>query len=133
MPTKPGGDPPSLPAEVHEHPAEVVLVLLDPVVERFDVLALEAPQDVLLQLACSLVGVVLVVWCLLRDGRGDDPRERPGDLPAAVVDVAEVQLQLHSACHQPSTGGGSVTSMRSPGRGIASASSAAVASRHTRS
>ena len=39
-----------LPAEVDEHPAEVLGVLLDPVVQRLDVLAVEEPQHVLLEL-----------------------------------------------------------------------------------
>jgi PAS domain-containing protein len=39
------------PAEVDEQAAEVLRVLLDPVVKRLDVLALEEPQHVLLELA----------------------------------------------------------------------------------
>jgi hypothetical protein len=40
-----------LPPEVDENPAEVLRVLLHPVVQRFDVLAVEEPQHMLLQLA----------------------------------------------------------------------------------
>jgi hypothetical protein len=40
-----------LPPEVDENAAEVFRVLLHPVVQRLDVLALEKPQDVLFELA----------------------------------------------------------------------------------
>src|SRR4051794_21335979 len=41
----------SFPAEVDEHPAEVVGVLLDPVVQGLHVLAVKEAQDPLLELA----------------------------------------------------------------------------------
>src|SRR5207302_947950 len=44
----------SPPPEVDEQPPEVLRVLLHPVIERLDVLAVEEPQDVLLQLAGAL-------------------------------------------------------------------------------
>src|SRR5206468_12341190 len=40
----------SLPAEVHEHPAEVVRVLLHPVVQRLDLLLLQEAEHPLLEL-----------------------------------------------------------------------------------
>src|SRR5262249_38326858 len=78
-----------LPADVHEDPAEVVGVLLDAVVERLDVLALEESQNVLLELAGSLARDDLHQRCLLGDRFLHDRVEGALDLPAAVVDVMQ--------------------------------------------
>src|SRR3954447_1608621 len=84
----------SFPAEVHEHPAEVVRILLDPVVEGLHILAVQEAQDSLLELARALPGDDLDERCLLRDGLGHDRGERVFDLVPAVVDVVQVELEL---------------------------------------
>src|SRR5438874_8062598 len=85
----------SFPAEVHEHPTEVVGVLLHPVIERLDLLLVEEPQHSLLQLAGSLARNDLDQLGLLGDRLVDDPAQRPVDLAAAVVDVMQVEDKLH--------------------------------------
>src|SRR3954453_19331967 len=87
----------SLPAEVDEDPTEVVRVLLHPVVERLHLLLLEEAQDSFLQLAGPLAGNDLDERRPLGHGLVDDRPQRPLDLPAVVVDVVKVELQLHPA------------------------------------
>src|SRR5207302_8608071 len=94
-----------LPAEVNEDAPEVVGVLLHPVVERLDVLAVEEAQDVLLQLPRTLAGDDLDQRRLLGDSLVDDRLECLVDLAATVVDVVEFELQLH-----PASGSAAVTS-----------------------
>src|SRR4051794_39521178 len=94
----------SFPAEVHEHPAEVVRILLDPVVEGLHILAVQEAQDSLLELARALPGDDLDERCLLRDGLGHDRGERVFDLVPAVVDVVQVELELHGAHRPPLVG-----------------------------
>src|SRR3954463_9571745 len=84
------------PAEVDEEPAPVVAVLLDPVVQRLDLLLFEEPQHLLLQLAGALAGDDLDRRGLLGDGLVDDAAQGPVDLLALVEDVVQVQLELHA-------------------------------------
>src|SRR4051794_25769010 len=86
-----------LPAEVDEDPTEVVRVLLHPVVERLHLFLLEEAQDPFLQLAGPLPGNDLDERRPLRHGLVDDLPQRFVDLPAMVVDVVKVELQLHPA------------------------------------
>src|SRR4029077_13122849 len=84
---------------MHEQAAEVLRVLLDPVVLRFDLFALKEPQHVLLELARALTGDDLDERGLLRLRLVDDRLQRPVDVLPAVVDVVQVKLQLHG--HRP--------------------------------
>jgi hypothetical protein len=45
-------------SEVHEHPAEIVRVLLDPVIERLDVLSVEETQHAFLSWPLPLPGMI---------------------------------------------------------------------------
>ena len=84
---------------MHEQAAEVLRVLLDPVVFRFDLLLLKKPQHVLLELAGALAWDDLDERGLLRHRLVDDRLQRPVDVLPAVVDVVQVKLQLHG--HRP--------------------------------
>src|SRR5206468_1585860 len=88
-----------LPAEMYEQAAEVLRVLLHPVVFRFDLFLLEKPQHALLELARALTGDDLDERGLLRHRLVDDRLQRPVDVLLAVVDVVQVKLQLHG--HRP--------------------------------
>src|SRR5215469_2930284 len=85
----------SLPAKVHEDPPEVLRVLLDPEMLRRWTVLLEEAKHVLFQLAGALAGDDLDQRRLLRRGLIEDPLERTLDLAAPVVDVMQVQRQLH--------------------------------------
>src|SRR5215472_780890 len=85
----------SLPAEVDEDPAEVFGVLLDAVVQRLDLLLLQEPEHVLLELAGALARDDLDQRRLLPDRLVHDVAQRPVDVPAAVVDVVQVERELH--------------------------------------
>jgi hypothetical protein len=87
----------SLPLEVHEQTAEVLGVLLDPVVLGLDLLLIEEPQYPLLQLARTLARDDLHERRLLLDRLGDDAVQRPLEFATAVVDVMQVQLEFHVA------------------------------------
>src|SRR5215475_12339643 len=92
-----------LPAEMHEQAAEVLRVLLHPVVFRFDLLLLKKPQHVLLELSGALARDDLHQRGLLRLRLVDDRAQGPVDVLPAVVDVVQVKLQLHD--HRPGPGG----------------------------
>jgi uncharacterized protein len=83
-------------AEVHEDPAEVVRVLLHPVVQGLDLLLVEEAQHVLLQRARPLARNDLDQAGPLRHRLFHDLAQRPVDVPAAVVDLVEVELELHA-------------------------------------
>src|SRR5487761_1512874 len=85
----------ALPAEVDEHPAEVLGVLLHPVVQRLDLLLVQEPQHPLLQLARALARDDLDERSLLLNRLVDDRPQGPVDVTPAVVDVVQVQLELH--------------------------------------
>src|ERR1700746_184134 len=95
-PTRTSGKP-ALPAEMHEQPAEVLRVLLDPVVIGLDGLALEEPQHVLLELSRPFARDDLDQRCLLFHRLVDDRLQRAVDVLPAVVDVVQVQRQLHGS------------------------------------
>ena len=79
-----------------EDTAEVVRVLLDPVVEALDLLLLEEPQHPLLQLAAPLAGDDLHGGRLLGDGLVDHGPQGGVDLIASVVYLVQVELELHT-------------------------------------
>src|SRR5215475_5826269 len=83
-------------AEVHEHPAEVLRVLLDAVVHRLHVLLVEESQDVFLQRAGALARDDLDHGRLLRDRLVHDVAQCAIDVPAAVEDVVQIELELHA-------------------------------------
>src|SRR5690242_14867822 len=84
-------------AEVHEEAAPVVAVLLDAVVEPLDVLLIEEPQDLLLELPRSLTRDDFDKRGALLDRLVDDAAQRLVDLGALVEDVVQIQLELHDA------------------------------------
>src|ERR1700722_9817052 len=84
-----------LPAEVDEDPAEVLGVLLDPVVERLDLGLVEEPQDPLLELARPLAGDDLHQGRPGPDRFVDGSPQGPVDVLTPVIDVVQVQLDLH--------------------------------------
>src|SRR5689334_24666088 len=88
-----------LPAEMNKKAAEVLRILLDSVVFRFDLFLLKEPQHVLLELSGSLARDDLDQRRLLGLRLGDDGSQRPVDVLAAVVDVVQVKLELHG--HRP--------------------------------
>src|SRR6478609_3259513 len=85
-----------LPPEVDEDAAKVVGVLLDPVVKALDVLAVQEAQNPLLELTRALPGDDLNQGRLLLDRLVDDGSQRSLDLIAPVVDVVQVELELHN-------------------------------------
>ena len=84
-----------LPPEMHEDPAEVLRVLLDPYVLGGRRVLLKEPQHVLLELARPLARDDLDQRRLLRLGVLEDLVQRLLDLRAPVVDVVQVERQLH--------------------------------------
>src|SRR5271168_4339631 len=99
-PTPASGTGPSkrgLPAEMHEQPAEVLRVLLDPVVLGLDVLALQKPQHVLLELTRPFAWDDFDQRRLLFRRLVENRLQRAVDVLAAVVDVVQVKLELHSS------------------------------------
>src|SRR5690242_4333185 len=94
-----GPAPPVLPAEMNEKAAEVLRILLDSVVFRFDLFLLKEPQHVLLELSGSLARDDLDQRRLLGLRLRDDGPQRPVDVLAPVVDVVQVKLELHR--HRP--------------------------------
>src|SRR5690242_8435576 len=88
-----------LPAKMNEKAAEVLRILLDSVVFRFDLFLLKEAQHVLLELSGSLAGDDLDQGRLLGFRLVDDGPQRPVDVLAPVVDVVQVKLELHG--HRP--------------------------------
>src|SRR5258708_33347728 len=84
-----------LPAEMDEQPAEVLGVFLHPMVERLDLLLLQEPEHVFLELPGALAGDNLDQRRLLPDGLIDDVPERAVDVLAAGIDIVQVELELH--------------------------------------
>src|SRR5260370_6322767 len=83
------------PAEMHEQPAEVLRILLDPVVLGLDVLALQEPQHVLLELSRPFARDDLDQRRLLFRRLVKNRLQRAVDVLPAVVNVVQVKLQLH--------------------------------------
>src|SRR2546429_925060 len=88
-----------LPAEMNEKATEVLRILLDSVVFRFDLFLLKKPQHVLLELSGSLARDDLDQGRLPGFRLVDDGPQRPVDVLAPVVDVVQVKLELHG--HRP--------------------------------
>src|ERR1700723_3379425 len=86
-----------LPAEMHEQPAEVLGVLLDPVVLGLDVLALEEPQHVLLELPRPFTRDDLDQRRLRGRRLVENRLQRAVDVLPAVVNVVQVKLELHGS------------------------------------
>src|SRR5215468_8770121 len=80
-----------------EEPAEVLGVLLDAMVERLDLLLLQEPEHPLLELPRALARDDLNERGLLRHRLVDDRLQGPVDVLPTVVDVVQVELQLHGA------------------------------------
>src|SRR5215469_6541559 len=78
-----------------ENPAEVLGVLLDPVVERLDFFLLEEPEHVLLERARAFPRDDLDEWRLGAHCLVDDAAQGTVDVLATVVDVVQVELELH--------------------------------------
>src|SRR6516225_10141662 len=87
---------------MHEQATEVLGVLLHPVVFRPDLLLLEEPEHVLLELSGTLTRDDLHQRRLLGLRLVDDGPQRAVDVLPAVVDVVQVKLQLHA--HPPAPG-----------------------------
>jgi AcrR family transcriptional regulator len=84
-----------LPAQMHEDATEVLGVLLDPDVLSGRRVLLEEAQHVLLELARPLTRDDLDQRRLLRLGLVEDAVQRLFDLRTPVVDVVQVERQLH--------------------------------------
>src|SRR4051794_6399854 len=82
--------------EVDENPAEGFPGLLHPEGERPDIPLVAGAKDVLLERTAPLAGDDLDQRGLLRDRLVDDPAQRPVDVATPVVDVMQVERQLHS-------------------------------------
>src|SRR6266581_789620 len=87
----------SLVAEVDEQAAEILGVLLHAMVERLDLLLLQEPEHPLLELPRALAWDDLDQRRLLPHGLVDDVPQRAVDVLAPVVDVMQVELELHLA------------------------------------
>src|ERR1700722_14310585 len=89
-PTRTSGKP-GLPAEMHEQPTEVLRVFLNSVVLGLDVLALQEPQHVFLELSRPFARDDLDQRRLLFRRLVENRLQR------AVVTVGQVKLQLHGS------------------------------------
>lgn len=85
----------SLPPEMDEHPSEIVGVLFHPMVELLHLLRVQEAEHPLFQLARSLAGDDLHQGRLLGNGLVDDVPQGLVDVRAAVVDVVQVEFELH--------------------------------------
>src|ERR1700719_824840 len=93
-PTRTSGKP-GLPAEMHEQPTEVLRVFLNSVVLGLDVLALQEPQHVFLELSRPFARDDLDQRRLLFRRLVENRLQRAVDVLAAVVNVVQVKLELH--------------------------------------
>src|SRR6516165_11441784 len=89
------------PAEMHEQPAVVLGVLLDPVVQGLDLFLIEKPEHPFLQLARALARDDFDHRRLLRHRLVNDGVQRPVNVITPVVDVVQVQLELHRSVSRP--------------------------------
>lgn len=80
---------------MHENPAEVLAVLLHSMILSLDLLPVQEAQYVLLEGAGSLSGYYLDQRTFLGNGFVDDREQRPIDVAASVVDLVEVEGELH--------------------------------------
>jgi hypothetical protein len=88
-------------SEVDEDTPEIVRVLLNPVVERPDVLLVEETQHPLLELTTSLAGDDLYEPNSLLNGFVDDVSKGTVDIVASVVDLVEIQLEFQDLRSTP--------------------------------
>jgi hypothetical protein len=77
-----------------EDPTEIMRILLNPVIERPDVLAGEEAKHALFELTASLAGDDLNEPNFLLNGFLDDVSKGPIDIVASVVDLVEIQLEF---------------------------------------
>src|SRR5260370_39531737 len=87
------------PAEMHEQPAEGLRILLDPGVLGLDVLALQAPQHVLLELSRPFARDDLDQRRLLLRRLVKTRLQRPVDALPAVVNAVQANFQPHRSSH----------------------------------
>lgn len=80
---------------MYEQATKVLRVLFDAMILRLDVLAVKEAEHSLLQLTGPLPRDDLDQGRLLLLGLSDDVLEGAIDVPTAVVDVVQIQLQLH--------------------------------------
>src|SRR6516164_1390136 len=85
------------PAEMHEKPTVILGVFLDPVIQSLNLFLIEEPENPLLELARPLTGNDLDHRRLLRHRLVDDGTQRPVDVLAPIIDIVQVQLELHRA------------------------------------
>jgi hypothetical protein len=78
-----------------------VRVLLHPVVERLDLLAVEEAQHTFLQRAGAFARMISTSGAFLPTGLVDDRLQGVVDLRASVVDLMQVELQLHTRHSSP--------------------------------
>lgn len=81
-----------------EDPAEVVRVLFDAVVEDLDLLLVEKTQYVLLELTTPLTRNNLNEPNSLVDRLVNDLSKGAVDIVPAVVDLVQIEFQLHNVC-----------------------------------
>src|ERR1017187_7296346 len=93
--------PPLLPAEMHEKPPEVFRIFLYPMIKSFDFLLLQESEHMFLQLPGALAGDNLDQWRLFPHSLVDDVLQGAVDVLAPVVDVMQVEFQLHLALPGP--------------------------------
>src|SRR5580704_4357176 len=99
-PTRTSGKP-GLPAEMHEQPTEVLRVFLNSVVLGLDVLALQEPQHVFLELSRPFARDDLDQRRLLFRRLVENRLQRAVDVVPAVVNVVQIKHQLHSSALYP--------------------------------
>src|SRR5262245_49135347 len=108
-----GGCGPVLsPPEMDEEPPEVLGVFLYAMVERLDLLLLQEPEHPLLELPRALAWDDLNERGFLRHRLVDDRLQGPVDVLPGVVDVVQVELQLHGAVLRSRA----ASTVRRPGR-----------------
>jgi hypothetical protein len=87
----------SLPAEMHEKPPVILGVFLDPVIQGLDLFLIEEPENPLLELARPFTGNDLDHRRFLRHCFIDDVPQRSVDVLTPVINIVQVQLELHRA------------------------------------
>ena len=84
-----------VPAKVNEEAAEILRVFLDPMIESFDIFAIEETEYLLLQLARPLPRNNLDHRGFPIDGLLDNLFQGTIDLRSPIVDIMQVELQFH--------------------------------------
>jgi hypothetical protein len=86
---------------VDEHPSEVVRVLLDSIVEVLDVFPVEESKYAFLELSASFARNDLNEPNLFLDSFVDNASKSTIDIPASIVNLVQVQLELHDIRFTP--------------------------------